>query len=425
MGKFFSSAISWVILLLLLLIALLMALLFGWIGGGSSSPSPSGTATPTPTATGTATPASFVARPVTTGAYVPSASALTEGVLSSSGSGWVVAIDDTTQIDTSVTPHTETPGDRVLYLISPAGDRYELANLDTLGFSAPDLVAWDASRDAVLLTDAGTTFEVFDMAGYSVTSTFTLCSGYTWVHSGGTLGGNWIIRGGCDGEGFDGLYSDAGVLLPSPIIMPVAYQTIWDVGQVQFQAEFEMGPDERFTAFYPDGTSATIPSSYAGDCYALDKGRGQTMAVYCYPLDSAGGVTLWELPVDGSPGAQIVTTAQLDDFAMAAAAAGPGEYDVMGYCADSALRIIQFRFSDTDHRLGVLYGGEIQQVGQVPFRYRECHATSGTAALVGGDGYLWWEDFDTGTDIVMLPGGSAGSPIQVVGSDGYRALRQP
>jgi hypothetical protein len=38
---------------------------------------------------------------------------------------------------------------------------------------------------------------------------------------------------------------------------------------------------------------------------------------------------------------------------------------------------------------------------------------------------LSWTDFDTGTDVVLLPSGGSGSSIQMVGSDGYTALRLP
>lgn len=424
MGKPVANGMTWVVVLLVLIGALIAGIALGWFdSAGSSGPAPTTTVTPTDEPTPTANTSAFVERPVTVAAYVPTASTLTETILDSVGSGWVVAIDDTTQIDTADDPYTFTPGDRILYLIAPAGDRYELANLTALGLTAPDLAGWDYSRDKILMVEGRSDLVVFDMATGAIANTWTFCSSPGWISTAQARSGNWLVRGHCQGTGIDGVYTDSGTLVPSDVVGSEDMVTVVDVGSVQVLSGFETGPDERFIAHYADGTTAAIPSSMVGDCYMMGQGRGDTLAVYCYSLET-GRLSVWELPVDLSAPHQVISAPELIDFAWSAAAAGPHDFLVTGYCSDSALPIVQVAFGD-DRRLGVLYGGTVEPVGQVPFRYRVCHACVGTAALVSGDGHLWWVDFDTGTDVTLLPGESAGSPIQVVGTDGYRALRQP
>jgi hypothetical protein len=230
------------------------------------------------------------------------------------------------------------------------------------------------------------------------------------------------VRGGCQDEGIDGLYTDSGVEVPSNIVGQGPFYTVIDVGPVQLRHEWEKSPDERFVAFYPDGTSVAIPSSVAGDCYPLGKGRDATAAVYCY--SDMGDVSIWELPVDGTSPYEVVSYPQLEDFSTVNGGSDPGDFMVMEYCSDSALGIIQFILLD-EPRIGVLYGGSVEAVGISSYLFRTCHAVSGTAALMSGSGPLWWHDFDTGHTITLLPGSGSDSPIQVVGADGYTALRLP
>ncbi len=107
----------------------------------SPSPTPSSTSSPNPSPT---PPPAFVERQVTVAPHVPDARAPHGGRARVGGTGWVVAIYDATAIDDA---GVESPGPRVLYLISPDGIRYELANLDTLGMGTPDLVAWDTRQE--------------------------------------------------------------------------------------------------------------------------------------------------------------------------------------------------------------------------------------------------------------------------------------
>jgi hypothetical protein len=437
MGKFFGSASGWFIILLVALVALVSGIAFGWFdSGGSPGPGPSGTAAPTltPTPSTTATPTSFVDRPVTKGPHVPSASALTADVLAAAGSGWVVAIDDTSQVNTANNPYTVTSDQKILYLISPDGTRYELANLDGIGLNKPDLVAWDYARDVLLMEQAGTTLNVFDMASGAVTSSWTFCpGGYGSARYGEARGGNWVVRAGCEGTGVDALYTDAGVVVPSTIQVAPPMVTNFDIGIMQVRYEFEGTVDKKYLAYSPDGASEPLPWSALSYCDTpLGKGRGDTLAVLCY--SDAGKISIEELPVDGTPPHEVVSTAQLDGFAMAHGGFGPGEYGLTGYWSDSARGIVQFWFGDANSRLGVLNGGTVEAVGaDASYPFRRVHAVSGTSALVSGGGGLWWVNFDGAAPVVLLPPAGSGTPVQTVGTDGYMigmddgytALRQP
>jgi hypothetical protein len=440
MAKLFSSAVTWIIILLLAIIGLLAGIAFGWFdtSGGTPSPGPSESPTEGASPTPTAGPAFVDHPPVWTGEYVPSAEVLTENVLASAGSGWVVAIYDTSQIDTAVDSHAiAVLGPKILYLISPDGVRYELANLDNIDLTDPNLVAWDNTRDLLLLKQAKTTLNVFDMATGEVTSSWAPCESGEDLTAryGEAREGNWLFRGSCSGLRLDGIYTDAGVLVPSSIVgLGTDDLTVYDFGDTQVAYMWEGLADEKYVAYYPGGTSASLPWDEVAYCgYPISKGRGDTVAMSCDT--ETGGLAIEELPANGDPPYEVVSATQLEDFAMANGGFGPGEFGIEGYWSDSALGIVQFRLGDVP-KLGVLYGGEIGSVVADPSHpFRRCHAVEGTSALVSGGGGLWWVDFDAGPEpIVMLPVMGSGSPIQTVGTDRYTidmddytytALRQP
>ena len=335
-------------------------------------------------------------------------------MLASATTGWVVAIHDATSIDDT---GVETPGPRILYLISPEGTRYELANLDVLGLGAPDVVAWDYARQKILLVNQLKVLEVFDMVNGQIDSSWSFCDNQGYVR-GSVRDGAWLVRGSCDGEGIDGLYTDAGVVIPSSIVGTGFGYTVFDVGDVQVRSEFETAPDARFTAFYADGTSAVIPSSMAGDCYMIGKGKGATFVAYCYT--KAGALDVWEFPVDGSTPEQVISADELDTFRRTLGIPGPDDFFVSGYCAGSDVRVVEVTSGTS--RLGVLRNGTLEPVGEAPYVFRRCLAVSGSAALVSGDGLLWYTDFDSGLTVELLPGAGKDYPLHVVGTDGYRAL---
>ncbi len=391
----------------------------GWwpFGGSGSEPTPTPSVSASPTAS---PPPSFVERQVTVAPNVPGGQLLTEAVLASAGSGWVVAIYDATSRDGA---GVESPGPKVLYLISPEGIRYEVGNLNTLGMSAPDLVAWDYTRHKVLIVDKLMDMKVIDMVTGAVDGSWPFCDHEGYVR-GSARDSAWLLRGSCNGEGIDGLYGDNGVESPSTVVGKGFGLTVFDVGDVQVQSQFETAPDARFTAFYADGTQATISSSMAGDCYLLGKGKGDTFAAYCY--SSEGTVDVWEFPVDGSAPVDVVTSAQLEAFRLELGVPNPADFFVSGYCSAGDLPLVEVTWDQS--RLGVLKGGALSVGLEPPRTFRHCLATSGTSALVSGDGLLWLADFATGSTVELLPGTVANGAVgatHVVGTDGYRALIQP
>lgn len=396
----------------------------GWwpFGGAGSEPTPTPSVSASPSASLTPPPA-FVERQVTVAPNVPAAELLTAAVLESAGSGWVVATFDATSRDGA---GVESRGPRVLYLISPEGARYELGNLDTLGMSAPDLVAWDYARHKVLIADSLMDMKVVDMVTGAIDGSWPFCDHEGYVR-GSARDGAWILRGSCNGEGIDGLYGDTGVEIPSTIVGNGFGLTVFDVGEVQVQSEFETAPDARFTAFYADGTQAIIPSSMAGDCYLLGKGTGETFAAYCYT--SEGTVDVWEFPVDGSTPVDVVSSAQLEAFRLQLGVANPADFFVSGYCSAADLPVVEVTWDQS--RLGILEDGALTAGGEPLHPFRNCLGTSGTSALVSGDGFLWLADLAAGSTLELLPGSLAGGDAavagaaRVVGTEGYRALLQP
>ena len=388
----------------------------GWLpfGGSTAEPNPSSSASASP---GASPPPSFAERQVTVAPNVPTAELLTAAVLDSAGSGWVVAVyDATSRTDTGV----ESPGPRVLYLISPDGKRYEVGNLDTLGMTAPDLIAWDYARHKVLIADALKEMKVVDLATGAIAGSWEFCDHEGYVR-GSARDGAWLLRGGCNGEGIDGLYGDTGVERASATVGKGFGLTVFDVGDVQVQSEFETAPDARFTVFRADGTKATIPSSMAGDCYLLGKGKGDTFAAYCYT--SAGTVDVWEFPVDGSTPVDVITSAQLEAFRLQLGAQNPADFFVSGYCSAAGLPVVEVTWDQS--RLGVLGDGALKGAGEPDHSFRHCLGESGTSTLVSGDGLLWVTNLAAGSAVELLPGSGADAAPHVVGTEGYRALIEP
>jgi len=107
----------------------------GPTGAASDTPSPSPSASPSPSETGFAWPG-FVGS-LTTDPHVPDASVITRDVWASTGPGWALV----SYRETWVKDGADDRGPQVIYLVSPAGDRYELVNVpgDTVS-----VLAWAA-----------------------------------------------------------------------------------------------------------------------------------------------------------------------------------------------------------------------------------------------------------------------------------------
>ena len=418
MAKAHKSPWTWLLLILLLIILLLLGIVLGWWGGDGD-----GEATPTANETTAATePAGpsgqdFVARPVTSGNYLPPANALTEDALDGVGAGWVLAIHSD---DAYADGGLFTPGDSVLYLIEPDGTQYEVANLDSFGWDSPDLVAWSGPRDLALLVEDRSELHVVSLVTGAIVNSWTFC-GEAGSVRGFSAGDNWVLRGACSGDGIDGLYDDAGATLASNITGDEFGDSVVDVGEVQVITGFETFPEDRFEAVYADGTTAALPPPAGLDCYPIGKGRGPTVAIACY--SSSDTPDIFELPVDGSPAVPVIASGQLDTF-KASLGYDAGDYlGVTGYCSDSVFSVVET--SGFEERLGVNAGADVVDTLTPPFVHQKCHAAVGTGSLVSGNGPLWWIDWDTGVTVELLPGSGDEFPLYVVGAAETTALLHP
>ena len=414
------------IALLIALIILILGVLLGWWSNSSGSGSTS-TAQPTSSATGSIAPTmpgagtQFVSRPVTTGAQIPSANALTEAVLGQAGAGWVLAISDSTSwTDGGLI----TDGVKVLYLIKPDGTRYEVANLTTAGYASPDLVAWHHGRDAVLLSEGGSDLMVLSLMSGAVEESWTACSGNGSFRGAALPDGNWLVRGSCDSDPIDGRYADDGTALPAGGIKSGPWGTVYfDVGRVQVSHSFEGLASEQFLAYQPDGSSSqlSLPASTT-DCYPLGKGRGDTLAVYCYGATDVPDV--YELPIDGSAAVPVASGVNIDDMWDREVPGGPYFPPlVTGYCGVGAHPVIESR--DERDVLGVMGLAELDILNVSPYTAEECHGGVGPIVLASGPGPLWTINLNTFDVVWMLPGGRDDYPLYVIGADDTNSLIHP
>ncbi len=202
-----------------------VALGLGLLAGCSGSSTASASVTPVTTAPAVATSASsptatattpspqpFTPRPVTAGAGVPSAQPLDNSTLNGAGSGWVLTLFDTGSYDAS---HTPTLGNRILYLISPDGTRYQ-AGLFTPDQRA-DLLAWNVSRQKVLMRINEFSLAVFDLRANTLGPAFLPCGTHSLdIRVMPRADGAWQVRGSCVGAQVDGVYADDGTTIADP-----------------------------------------------------------------------------------------------------------------------------------------------------------------------------------------------------------------
>ena len=407
-----TKALVSIITVLVLVVLGLLGVVLGWwssLTGGDTGPSPS--LSPEPT---------FVERSVTTGPHVPTARALTPVALQSVTADWVLAIYNSDSFDDA---GNLTPGTKVLYLISPEGDRSEVVNLTDAGFEDPDLVAWNYATGDVLVSDgsdAGPRLAVIPLKTGEIASEWVYCGGSAFV-TGQSVSEGWLLRGSCDESGIDGVYDSQGNLVASEIVRGDFGAVVRDVGDVQVVTGFEVLPEERFEATYPDGSSRFLPPPAGLDCYPLEKGLGDTLAITC----SAAGDSMpsvWELSVRGDQAREVVSVAQTTALRDALGYAPDDFLGIFGYCADSSFRALEFE--GYEGRLGVTFGSELRATDTPPFIHQECHAAKGTRSLVSGNGPLWWIDWDTGETVTLLPG-SDEFPLFVVGAAHTTALAHP
>lgn len=277
---------------------------------GPAGPTPSVSSLPSPSGSPDAPDWPVVAeRDLTVADGLPSAVPLTAEALGTSDAGWVLTIFDST-----FRPGAEEPiaGERVLYLISPEGERFEVANLSQYG--APYLSAWDTDRDVAYIVENRYVAVTVDLASGEVTHEWQFCGEGGSLNATDLPGEQWLLRGFCSGEALDGIYDDAGTFITAEgIVKGGEGITVMNVDGVQVRYEFEMPPAESFRAYFPDGAEVAMqPVGEFTACYPMGPSGYGGLAAQCWADD--GSVTIWDLRLDGSAPVQLTDEQTLLDI---------------------------------------------------------------------------------------------------------------
>jgi hypothetical protein len=351
---------------------------------GSPSVAASGTPSPTTAASATATVAAdtiVTPRPVTTGTGVPSAGELHDATFTSVTSGWVLTVFDAGTYDAS---HNPLPGTRLVYLVSPSGERFEVAH-----FAADreaDVAAWNVAAGKALLVFHGFDYAVLDIATGAVGPTWELCGTHpVTAVVAPQADGTWAFRGACIGAQIDGVYSDAGADVSPASYFKSQFGT-WsaDLGGAQV-AIVTYDTPQLFLITAPGWSDPAETYKPAGvdACNPLGPGRAGTIAVGCA---HGAHASAWELHANGDAATQLVTEAQVDAFT--AAATGPGVPQFVGNCVVGGQEVLEV--ATVGRAAAFASGAGLTQVSIGETAAAEyCWGASGSTGLFSGQGSLW------------------------------------
>jgi hypothetical protein len=352
----------------------------------SGSPSAAASGPPSPTVAASAAPTVVadtivVPRPVTSGTGVPSASELHDATFTSVTSGWVMTVFDAGTYDAS---HNPVPGTRLVYLVSPVGERFEVAHF--AADQEADVAAWNVAAGKALLVFHGFDYAVLDIATGAVGPTWELCGTHpvTAVVEP-QVDGTWAFRGSCIGAQIDGVYSDAGADVSPATYFKSQFGT-WsaDLGGGQVAIVTSDTP-QLFLVTAPGWSDPAEMTRPAGvdSCNPLGPGRAGSLAVGCTHGTHASA---WELHVNGDAATQLVTEAQVDAFT--GAVTGPGAPQFVGNCVLGNTEILEV--ATTGRAAAYASSGGLTQPGLSEFVGAEyCWDGSGQTALFSGHGSLW------------------------------------
>ncbi len=370
------------------------------VPGPSASPSES--ASPSPSVS-----PEEAGRAVTVGDGIPSSQPLTRVALASAGRGWVLAMFDSTFRASGADP---IDGQRILYLVSPAGDRYEVANLTQ--YASPVLAAWDTDRNVAFLVESRYVALTVDLASGEVTHEWQFCGeGGSLVAR--SLGGEWLLRGFCSGSSLDGRYADDGTSLGADgVVQGGEGVTVMDVGDVQVRYEFEMPSAESYVAYRADGSHVALePVGPATACYPQGPSLKGGLAATCYGSSemTATGMDLWadrgvvwSLDVNGGAPTEVAGPDTYAALEILLGDAFPHEgIGINGYCLAG------------DHEAVIASGGGawVFVLGQESpilmangeYVATTCYGGVDDTVLVAGVGPLWTWDASNGRTVMLLP----------------------
>ncbi len=349
----------------------------------SDVPSPSPTTTPVDDVTADGLPTS-----------VP----LTPAVLASAGQGWVLAIFDST-----FRSNVEEPieGERILFLVSPTGDRYEVANLSQ--YTAPYLSAWDMERNVAFVVENRYVALTVDLASGTVTHEWQFCGEGGYLRAEDRPGDEWLLRGNCSGASLDGIYNDAGTLITEAgVVKGGEGITIMDVGDTQVRYEFEMPPAQSYVAYHADGTQVALkPVGETVGCYPMGPSVTGGLAVQCW--GEGDDVTYWSLDLNGGDAAPIANASDLQAIETESGGTLPAAGAIItGYIAAGENQVII-----TSHPAAVVLKEShpvILADGAIQGTW--CYGGVGSTVLVQGSGALWTWDDVTRNVVTLLPIGT-------------------
>jgi hypothetical protein len=326
---------------------------------------------------------------------LPASAPLTSEVLAGAGQGWVLSIFDST-----FRPGIDDPisGKRILYLVSPTGERYQVADLTR--YSAPYVSAWDTERNVAFIVENRYVAVTVDLASGEVTHEWQFCGEGGYLRAEDRPGDEWLVRGNCSGESLDGIYNDAGTKVTEQgVVTGGEGITVIDVGDTQVRYEFEMPAAESYVAVHADGTEVVLePVGEFVGCYPIGPALGGGLAVQCW--GEGDQVTLWSLDLDGGPATEIAGTDTLADFSMQSfVPLSPEGAMFTGYVLAGDYPVLTTSHPAAavldDSRLVILTNGSIMGTS--------CYGGVGSTILVQGSGALWTFDAQSGAVVALLP----------------------
>ncbi len=368
-----------------------------------------------PNATSNSTVAS---RSVTTGPGIPDAHAIDDATLASVGSGWVLTFFDTGAYDKL---HNPVVGPRLMYLISPAGDRYQVAYFSQI--RGADVLAWNVEQDKVFMRFNGSELGVFDLVSGRQAPTWTPCGvGPADVRVEPRTDGNWQIRGACSGAQLDGVYADDGSPVNDASFIPASLGS-WATNVGSTTVTYSMS-DGTFTATAAPGSQPVALQLPAGvdSCRPLANGRGATVTAEC---TSAAGSSVWEIDSAGGPAVPVASADEVAGFSSALADSGVGSpTTVVNTCVVGGAEAV------TVHALGravgIAGGANLEPVWLHPHQQAEyCWGSSGTVGLFSSQGSLWTYDTASKTTVPLVEVDALTNPLPTVGVALTRSIIAP
>jgi hypothetical protein len=357
---------------------------------------------PTTTPSPLATMAPLPQGEVTAAAGLPDALPLTDEVLAQVESLWslVTFRGDVVNDQGGVL----LAGPTILYLVSPAAEVFQVANMDALGADA--LVAWDSTRGVALLAfDDGEEVRTYDMASGTLGPAIDPCDGGTPLSlTVGTAGGtNWRLYTSCRDKDSDSTFinatsvGDRGELIWDDNLVHVAQKDSLKVSRDIHllsridSLEAPAGDAASTTQWLEiDGVERPAPSpEFMPICEVIGPGRQGAIAARCA---NARGALIWELPTDGADPLRVIRADQFpvdsrgEELVRAASCAAGG-----------ALAVQWTNEAATEGILTLTQDREFTTVMIDQHPASHCFGTSGTHMLIGGPEGLSLLDTATGT----------------------------